>query len=144
MNKFAGMDYKNEIRKESFRSMYLAILLLMGIVLVGIVGYVFIEGYNLIDALYMTVITMSTVGFEEVEPLSNAGQIFTFFLIVFSFGIFAYAVTTLTRYIVDGIFRYYYMDLKIKKRIDKLKDHVIACGYGRNGRQALEELTRHQ
>jgi len=138
------MDYKNEIRKESFRSMYLAILLLMGIVLVGIVGYVFIEGYNLIDALYMTIITMSTVGFEEVEPLSNAGRIFTFFLIVFSFGIFAYAVTTLTRYIVDGIFRYYYMDLKIKKRIEKLKDHVIVCGYGRNGRQALEELTRHQ
>ena len=138
------MDYKNEIRKESFRSMYLAILLLLGIVVIGTVGYIFIEGYNLIDALYMTVITMSTVGFEEVEPLSDAGQIFTFFLIVFSFGIFAYAVTTLTRYIVDGIFRYYYMDLKIKKRIDKLKDHVIVCGYGRNGRQALEELTRHQ
>ena len=124
--------------------MYLAVLLLVGIVVVGTVGYILIEHYSLIEALYMTIITMSTVGFEEVEPLSDAGRIFTFFLIVFSFGIFAYAVTTLTRYIVDGIFRYYYMDIKIKKRIDKLKDHVIVCGYGRNGRQATEELTRHQ
>lgn len=137
------MDYKNEIRRESFRSMYLAVLLLLGIVLIGTVGYILIEGYSLIEALYMTVITMSTVGFEEVEPLSNPGRVFTFFLIVISFGIFAYAVTTLTRYIVDGIFRYYYMDLKIKKRIDKLKNHVIVCGFGRNGRQALEELTHH-
>lgn len=137
------MDYKNEIRRESFRSMFLAVILLLGIVLLGTVGYILIEDYSLIEALYMTVITMSTVGFEEVEPLSDPGRIFTFFLIVISFGIFAYAVTTLTRYIVDGIFRYYYMDLKIKKRIDKLKNHVIVCGYGRNGRQALEELTHH-
>ena len=138
------MDYKNKIRKESFRSIYFALLLLVGIVTVGTAGYILIENYRLIEALYMTVITMSTVGFGEVEPLSDAGKIFTFFLIVISFGIFAYVVTTLTRYIVDGIFRYYYMDLKIKKRIDKLKNHVIVCGYGRNGRQALEELAHHQ
>ncbi len=137
-------DRKNELRKERFRSMMLAVLLLLGIVVIGTIGYVLIEGYTLLEALYMTIITMSTVGFGEVEPLSDLGKIFTFFLIVFSFGIFAYAVTTLTRYIVDGIFRYYYMDFKIKKRIDKLKNHVIVCGYGRNGRQAVDELTRHQ
>lgn len=124
--------------------MYLAVLLLLGIVVIGTIGYIVIEDYNILEAIYMTVITMSTVGFEEVEPLSDAGRIFTFFLIVFSFGIFAYAVTTLTRYIVDGIFRYYYMDLKIKKRIDKLKGHVIVCGYGRNGRQAVKDLIKHQ
>jgi len=139
-----AIDYKNDIRKESFRSIYLAILLMFGILVIGTIGYIVIEDYRFIEALYMTVITMSTVGFEEVEPLSDPGRIFTFFLIVISFGIFAYAVTTLTRYIIDGIFRYYYMDLKIKKRIDKLKNHVIVCGYGRNGRQAMEDLIKHQ
>jgi len=132
----------SEIRRESFRSMYLAVLLLTGIVIIGTVGYMLIEGYSLVDALYMTIITMSTVGFGEVDPLSTGGRIFTFFLIVISFGIFAYAVTTLTRYIVDGIFRYYYMDVKIGKKIEKLRNHVIVCGYGRNGRQAMEELMQ--
>jgi len=136
--------HPGEIRKENFRSIYLAILLLFAIVVIGTIGYILIEDYSFIEALYMTIITMSTVGFEEVEPLSDPGRIFTFFLIVISFGIFAYAVTTLTRYIVDGIFRYYYMDLKIKKRIDKLKNHVIVCGYGRNGKQAMEDLLKHQ
>jgi voltage-gated potassium channel len=123
--------------------MYLAVLLLLAIVIIGTVGYMLIEGYSVVDALYMTIITMSTVGFGEVDPLSTGGRIFTFFLIVISFGIFAYAVTTLTRYIVDGIFRYYYMDVKVGKKIEKLKDHVIVCGYGRNGRQAMEELMQH-
>jgi voltage-gated potassium channel len=133
----------NKIRRESFRSMYVAAFLLFSIVIIGTIGYILIEDYTVIEALYMTIITMSTVGFGEVDPLSDAGRIFTFFLIVISFGIFAYAVTTLTRYIVDGIFRYYYMDLKISKKIEKLKDHVIVCGYGRNGRQAMEELAKY-
>jgi len=138
------MIYNNEIRKESFRSIYLAIILLFGILVIGTIGYTLIEDYSFVEALYMTVITMSTVGFQEVEPLSDPGRVFTFFLIVISFGIFAYAVTTLTRYIVDGIFRYYYMDLKIKKRIDKLHNHILVCGYGRNGRQAMTDLLKHQ
>jgi len=65
-------------------------------------------------------------------------------LIIFSFGIFAYAVTTFTRYIIDGIFRNYYKDNKVKKRIRKLKNHVIICGYGRNGKQAAFDLHEHK
>jgi len=135
---------KAELKREGFRSVQFAIILLAGIVLIGIIGFIFFENYSLLDAIYMTIITMSTVGYGEVEPLSNEGQIFTTFLIIFSFGIFAYAITTLTRYIVDGIFRHYFMDAKIKNRISKLKNHVIVCGYGRNGKQAMEELSMHQ
>jgi len=135
---------KVELKREGFRSVQFAIILLVGIVLIGIIGFIFIENYSLIDAIYMTIITMSTVGYGEVEPLSSEGQIFTTFLIIFSFGIFAYAITTLTRYIVDGIFRHYFMDAKIKNRISKLKNHVIVCGYGRNGKQAMQELSMHQ
>jgi len=133
-----------ELKREGFRSVQFAIILLAIIVIIGTIGFIFIENYNVLDALYMTIITMSTVGFQEIKPLSGAGQLFTSFLIIISFGIFAYAVSTLTRYIVDGIFRHYFMDTKIKNRISKLKNHVIVCGYGRNGKQAMEELKMHK
>jgi voltage-gated potassium channel len=68
---------------------------------------------------------------------------FTAFLIIFSFGIFAYAVTTFTRYVVDGAIGHYYKGRKVRSKIEKLKDHVIVCGYGRNGRQAVQELLDH-
>ena len=91
----------------------------------------------------MTVITMATVGFKEVRELDASGMWFTAFLIIFSFGIFAYAVTTFTRYVIDGVFRNYYRDNKVKRQIEKLKNHVVICGYGRNGRQAVLELASH-
>ena len=129
--------------KENFRSIYVAIGLLMLIVITGTTGYILIEGFTFTEAFFMTIITISTVGFKEVRPLSEFGQFFTAFLIVISFGIFAYAVTTLTRYIVDGVLRNYLKDNKVKTRIEKLNNHVIVVGYGRNGKQAIVELKRH-
>lgn len=129
---------------ENFKSVYVAIGLLMLIVISGTVGYILIEGFTFTEAFFMTVITISTVGFREVHPLSEFGQFFTAFLIIISFGIFAYAVTTLTRYIVDGVFRNYIKDNKVKTKIEKLSNHVIVVGYGRNGKQAIKELIRHK
>ncbi|MCK5171036.1 MAG: potassium channel protein [Bacteroidales bacterium] len=130
--------------KENFRSIYVAIGLLMLIVVTGTTGYIVIEDFSFTEALFMTIITISTVGFREVHPLSGIGQFFTAFLIVISFGIFAYAVTTLTRYIIDGVLRNYLKDNKVKTKIEKLSNHVIVVGYGRNGKQAIEELVRHK
>ncbi len=132
------------IGKENFKSIYVSISLLLLIVIVGTTGYILIEGFTFTEAFFMTIITISTVGFREVKPLTEFGQFFTAFLIVISFGIFAYAVTTLTRYIVDGVLRNYLKDNKVKTRIEKLSNHVIVVGYGRNGRQAIEELKRHK
>lgn len=132
------------LRKENFKSVYFAIILLLLIITIGTIGYIIIEEFTFIEAFFMTIITISTVGFREVKPLSELGQLFTIFLIIFSIGIFAYAVTTLTRYIVDGVFRNYLKDNKVKTKIEKLKNHVIVVGYGRNGRQAIEELKRHE
>jgi voltage-gated potassium channel len=126
------------------KNITIALLLLLGIVLVGVIGFVLFEGYTLTEAFFMTVITISTVGFEEVHPLDDTGMIFSSFLIITSFGIFVYVVTTFTRFLVEGIFRNYYKDSKVKKRIRKLSGHVIVCGYGRNGRQAAVELIDHQ
>ncbi len=91
----------------------------------------------------MTVITVATVGFQEVHPLSDAGRLFTSFLIITSFGTFAYALTSLSKYVIDGEFNRYFKNYKVNSEIQQLHDHIIICGYGRNGRQAAQVLKKH-
>ena len=123
-----------------FRKLYLAIGMVLLVLLVGIVGYYTIEDYSLLDSVFMTVITVATVGYREVKELDDAGKIFTSFLIIFSIGTFAYAISVITRYVIEGEFQTYFRHYKVNKEILKLKDHVIVCGFGRNGRQACEQL----
>lgn len=132
------------MKRDTLRSGYIALSLLFGIMMIGIIGYMIIEDFSFTDAFFMTIITIATVGFREIHPLSTIGMYFTAFLIIFSFGIFAYAVTTFTRYVVDGAIGHYYKSRKVRSKIEKLKDHVIVCGYGRNGRQAVQELLDHK
>jgi voltage-gated potassium channel len=125
------------------RSAVTGLVLLIIVVMSGTVGYMIIEGYSVIDAIYMTVITMTTVGFREVDILSKTGKLFTIFLILGSFGIFGYVVTMVTRFVVDGVFTHFYKDNKVKKKINRLKGHIVICGYGRNGKQAAASLNDH-
>ncbi len=114
------------------------------IVAVGTAGYMLLhKGLSIIDALYMTIITITTVGFQEVYPLTETGKLFTICLILGSFGIFGYLASTVTRFILDGVFRRNLKDYKTVKKINKLKKHVIVVGFGRNGRQASLELLQH-
>ncbi len=131
-------------RSEANWSAILAVGLLLVIVIIGVSGYIILEGMTFTEAVYMTIITVATVGFKEVEPLSQVGMWFTSFLIVISFGIFVYAVTSLTRFMIDGVIRNYYRDRKVQRRVKKLSDHVIICGYGRNGSQAAMDLKIHK
>lgn len=126
-----------------FKRLYYAALLLLSVVCIGVTGYMLIEGYRFFDAFYMTIITIGTVGFMEVQPLSDPGRLFTAFLIITGFGTFAYAITSVTGYVIDGEFREYYRHLKTLNAIEKLNGHVIICGYGRNGRQAAQVLKKH-
>lgn len=126
-----------------FKKIYYPLGLLLLIIVIGILGYIVIENYNFLNAFYMTIITIATVGFGEVHPLSDAGKIFTAFLIITSFGTFAYAVTSITRYIVDGEFKEYFKTHRLSTQLEKLENHVIICGYGRNGRQAAHVLKNH-
>ena len=126
-----------------FRKLYYALSLLVIIILVGVFGFRIIEDYSFGEAFYMTIITVSTVGFNEVRPLTSEGRVFTAFLIIFSFGTFAYAVTSITFYVLGGEFNKYFKDLRINKKVDKISNHTIICGYGRNGKQAVSELNSH-
>jgi len=104
-----------------------------GIIVVGTGGYVLIEGWSFLDALYMTVITITTVGYAEVQPLSAGGRIFSIFLIVVGVGGALYALTGIIQYIVEGHFGTTLGRRRMKARIAKLKGHFILCGYGRVG-----------
>jgi len=130
------------IRNKGLTSALTALLMLMGVIVIGLAGYRLL-GFTTIEAFYQTIITIATVGFKEVHDLSARGMLFTAFLIIFSFGIFAYAVTTLTRYIVEGVYRNTIKDNRVKRKIDRLNNHVVVCGYGRNGKQAAAELIEH-
>ena len=136
---------QQKIWAENLRTLSIALTMFLIAVAIGIIGYMQInEAYNFVDALYMTVITITTVGFTEVHPLSDAGKIFTVILILISFGIFGYLISAITRFILDGVFRRNLKDYKVNRKIEKLKNHVIVCGYGRNGRQAALELAEHK
>lgn len=123
--------------------LYLAVGLLALSLLVGTVGYHLVENLSFLDALYMTVITLSTVGFHEVQPFSTQGRIFTIGLIIGNLGIFTYTISVITRLLMDGELRYEYEKFSINKKIKRMKDHTIVCGFGRNGRQACRELADH-
>jgi voltage-gated potassium channel len=111
----------------------------IAIVAIGVVGYAVIEGWSFLDSLYMTVITITTVGFAEVHPLSQAGQIFSIFLIVGGVGGAIYALTGIMGYILEGQFGITMGRRRMKTKIAKLKGHFILCGYGRVG-QAIAQV----
>jgi len=126
-----------------FRSLFLGIIFLLILLVIGPTGYIVIEGFSYTEAFYMTVITIFTVGYGEVHPLSQGGMFFTSFLIIFSFGIFGYVITTFTRFVVDGGFKNLFIEKRVNSKISKLSNHVIVCGFGRNGKHAAHELSRH-
>lgn len=119
----------------------LAILFI--IYIAGILGYIVIEHFTLLEAFYMTTISVTTAGFTEVRKLSDAGRIFTSLLLITSWGAFAFAITRITQYIINGEVNKYFKNRRIMKAIDKLNQHVIVCGYGRNGQQAAKTLGYH-
>jgi len=118
-------------------------LILLGIFIASIIGYAVIEKYTFLDAVYMTTITVTTAGFQEVRPLSDGGKIFTTTLLIASWASFAFALTRITQFVTSGEINKYFKTRRIMKEADKLHDHVIICGYGRNGQQACHTLKIH-
>ncbi len=127
-----------------FRSkFYLALALVTTVLLTGVVGYRLIADFSWIEALYMTIITVTTVGFQEVQPLTDQARLFTILLIISSVFIFAYAISVITEYILSKNSLDNLKKKKVKQQIDKLDRHVIVCGFGRNGTQAAQRLKAY-
>lgn len=121
---------------------FIATLLLPGFVIgVGTVGYALIEGWSLFDALYMTVMTVTTVGFGEVRPLSHAGKAFTIFLMLGGIFTLFYAVGEVIRTIVSGQLQAALGRQRMERSLAEMKNHMIVCGYGRMGRLVCKEFS---
>jgi len=130
------------LKQLNLSRLWLALGLLLFSFAVGVGGFMLLENYPFVDAFYMTVITASTVGFGEVHPLSDVGRIFVSFYILFNLLVVAYLVSVLTAYIFDGELRHLFRMIRADQEIKSFRDHVIVCGFGRNGFKAYDEL-RH-
>lgn len=112
------------------------------ILLFGVIGYHLLEGWSLFDSLYMTVITLATVGYGETHPLSTAGRIFTMFLILGGMGVILYGVSRITSFVVEGEMSGILRRRRMNRTISHLSHHYIVCGWGNTGSYAAEELQR--
>lgn len=128
------------MKNTNLRKVLWALLILGIITTIGVIGFMILEGDNFLDSLYLTIITISTVGFGLPHQLTEGGKIFTIFLIIFSFGNYAYAISIITSYLVELQINNV-LGIKSKKNGRNMKDHVIICGFGRNGQKVAEELT---
>jgi len=126
---------------DSLRRLVWSIFALVAIVVIGVIGYEVIEGWSFLDAVYMTITTITTVGFREVHPLSEVGRIFTIVLIIFGVGGALYVLTNIMGYILEGQFGITVGRRRMKNRIARLKNHFILCGYGRVGEEIAQAFS---
>lgn len=126
------------------KKLLLIVFLFFMIIIFGTAGYIFIEDMSLLDGLYMTVITLGTVGFKEVKELDDNGKIFTIILILTGFGLFSYTLTVGAKIIVEGEIKEVFKRRKMSKEIKSLSDHYVICGYGRMGSIIARELKAYK
>ena len=110
----------------------------------GTAGYMLVQDYSFIEALYMTILTLSTVGFTEVHPLDNSGRIFTMILILLGVSFVAFSLAYFSQILLDGNLLETYRRRRLKKKLDQLENHYIVCGYGEMGQIIVGELLKHK
>ena len=129
------------------RKIIIALALLIGLLATGTIGYLLLENDNpvrrwqLLDAIYMTVITLTTVGYGNMD-MSDAGRIFTLFLLIGGFGVFTYSVTIATAFLIEGQLQSFFRQQKMIRTVDKLSNHYIICGLGDTGVHVLDEMLK--
>lgn len=118
----------------------LPVVLLACLTLFGTFGFMLIEGWSFFDSIYMTVITVTTVGYREIHPLSTWGKVFTMALAIFGVGLALFLLATWVGFVFEGRLMEVFGRRRMEKKIEKLRDHYIVCGYGRMGRVVAAEL----
>lgn len=141
LNLSRNRDLKSSPLRYTMRKLLFAAMFIIGVVILGTVGYMLLEGWNFIDSLYMTVITIATVGFKEVGQLDDPGRIFTIFLIFLGIGVGGYAIGTIAAFIAEGQLLAILRGRRMAKEITGLKDHIIVCGFGKIGMEVCASLA---
>ena len=126
----------------STKHLAISIALSLIIIFSGTAGYMIIEGWRFLDALYMTIITISTVGYREVNQVGDLGRIFTIVVVFTGVGFSLYVAGAVVQFMVEGRMRIILGRRRLDKKIDRLKKHYIVCGYGRIGRVLCRNLSR--
>lgn len=134
------MDINSQLFTRIRTRLFLSLVILLFLILIGTAGYAFLEDLSIVDALYMTVITISTVGFGEIKPFSETGRIFTIFLIIGGGGLAAFVISATFDFITSGQWQEYWQQRRRLNVIKTLSQHVIVCGFGRVGRHVSDEL----
>ena len=129
-------------RRELLRTLRRSLLAVLIVAVISVVGYMYLEGWNFLDSLYMTIILISTIGLGEAARLDASGKGFTIFVVVFGLGTVGYALKNATKFLLEGELRDIYGRKKLEQRLTQLKDHYIICGYGRMGRLIAREMAR--
>ncbi len=119
------------------------ILVIISLVAVGTIGYMILEGWTFLDALYMTVIVLTTIGFAEVQELDDVGRIFTIALAVTGIGVIFYALVAVFQFLIEGELASILGSQRMKRQIQHLRDHYILCGFGRVGEEIARQFKQH-
>ncbi len=127
---------------QTVRTFLIAAIMLLVSISIGTIGYMMLEGYSVLNAFYMTMLIVSSVGFREVYPLSDHGKVFTSIFMLFNLGILAYIVSAIGRYIFEGEFKKVFTTFIFNKKTKKVNNHVIVIGYGRTGAKTCDELLK--
>ena len=127
---------------EKTKHVFITVLLAIVLVITGTGGYMLLEGWGLLDALYMTITTLTTVGYSEVHPLTFSGRIYTILLIVLGVGYFLYVIGAVIQFMVEGRVRAILGRRRLDRKLAFMKNHYIICGYGRIGKIICQKLKR--
>jgi len=133
---------KSKVRNLILRELLVPLLALSGILIVGFLGYIIIEGLSPLQSLYMLVITFATIGYGDVVPLTTAGKIFTICIVISGFTIGLYAIGKISAFFVEGELLNILKQRKMNKVLDSMHDHYIICGYGKTGKSVLDDLLK--
>ncbi|GAB3583418.1 potassium channel family protein [Hymenobacter daeguensis] len=128
------------LQRLNINRLILAVVLTLASLVIGMTGFTVIEHYGPVDAFYMTVTTVATVGFGEIHTFSEAGRLFVSIYILYNLVVVAYLVSVFSSFIFDGELRKIYRMIRTDQEIKRFSGHVIVCGFGRNGRRAYQEL----
>jgi voltage-gated potassium channel len=131
------------MKKLLFNEIGLSFLLVFINTLAGVFGFMIVEGWGFLDSFYQTIITISTIGFTEVQPFTENGKIFVSIYIITTLGTFAYALSQVTNFFVSGDYKKELDKNRMNSKMNKMENHVIVCGYGRVGSQTVETLLIH-
>jgi len=134
------MKFKSNLQALVLRKLLAPLIAIISIFLIGLLGFIIIEGFSPLKSLYLLVITFATIGYGDIVPLTDLGKVFTICIIISGFTVGIYSIGKISSFFVEGELLTLLKKRKMNKALDAMKDHYIVCGYGKTGKHVLDDL----